>query len=117
MAKLSTHVLDTAHGRPAAGVAIALFRLEAGVRRPLGRFVTNADGRCDEALLADVLFLPGTYELDFGIGDYFAALGVALAVPRFLDIVTVRVGIADPGANHHVPLLVSPYGYSTYRGS
>jgi 5-hydroxyisourate hydrolase len=117
MAKLSTHVLDTAHGRPAAGVAVALFRLEAGTRRLLGRFTTNADGRCDAPLLADALFVPGTYELDFAVGDYFAGLGVVQAVPRFLDIVTLRVGVADASANHHIPLLVSPYGYSTYRGS
>ena len=117
MAKLSTHVLDTAHGQPAAGVAIALYRNEAGERRLLGRFSTNADGRCDSPLLADALFVAGTYEIDFAIGDYFARLGVVQAVPRFLDIVTVRVGIADAGASHHIPLLVSPYGYSTYRGS
>ena len=117
MGKLSTHVLDTAHGRPAAGVAITLFRQEAGDRRLLGRFTTNADGRCDSPLLEGALLLPGTYELDFAVGDYFAAAGLVLAVPRFLDIVTVRVGIADAGASHHVPLLVSPYGYSTYRGS
>ena len=117
MAKLSTHVLDTAHGRPAAGVAIALYRREADERRLLGRFSTNADGRCDAPLLADAALQAGTYELDFEVGDYFARLGVAQAEPRFLDVVTVRVGIADAGANHHVPLLVSPYGYSTYRGS
>ena len=117
MGKLSTHVLDTAQGRPAAGVAIALYRCEAGERRLLGRFLTNADGRCDAPLLADELLLPGTYELDFAIGDYFAAQGVAQSTPRFLDRVTLRIGIADAGASYHVPLLASPYAYSTYRGS
>src|SRR5689334_12242574 len=117
MGKLSTHVLDTAQGRPAAGVAIALYRLEAGDRRLLGRFVTNADGRCDAPLLADPLLVPGTYELVFAIGDYFAAQGLAQAVPRFLDLVTVRVGIDDARASYHIPLLASPYAYSTYRGS
>jgi len=117
MGKLSTHVLDIAQGRPAAGVAIALYRLEAGERRLLGRFLTNADGRCDAPLLAGELLVPGTYELDFSIGDYFAALGLSGPPPRFLDVVTLRVGLADAGASYHVPLLASPHAYSTYRGS
>ena len=117
MGKLSTHVLDIAHGRPAAGVAIALFRVEAGGRVALGGFRTNADGRCDAPLLEGASLQVGTYELDFALGDYFASLGLAGAQPRFLDVVTLRVGIADAGANFHVPLLASPHAYSTYRGS
>lgn len=117
MARLSTHVLDTARGCPAAGVAIALYRRDAGGRSLLGRFLTNADGRCDSALLADAALQAGIYELDFAIGDYFADPATAQLEPRFLDIVTVRIGIADPDSNYHVPLLASPYSYSTYRGS
>ena len=117
MAKLTTHVLDTAHGRPAAGIAIDLYRRDQDGRTLLGRFLTNADGRCDTALLADDALRVGVYELDFAIGDYFARLGVAQPEPRFLDIVTLRVGIADAKASYHLPLLASPYGYSTYRGS
>jgi len=117
MGKLTTHVLDTAHGRPGAGIGLRLFRLEPGTRRILGEFRTNADGRCDAPLLQDGAFAPGVYELDFAVGDYFAALGVALAEPRFLDVVTLRFGIADADQHYHVPLLVSPYSYSTYRGS
>ena len=117
MGRLTTHVLDTAHGVPGRGIAIALFRVERGTRVQVGTYTTNADGRCDAPLLEGAAFAAGTYELDFAIGDYFAAMGVALAAPRFLDVVTVRVGVADASANHHIPLLVSPYGYSTYRGS
>lgn len=117
MGKLTTHVLDTAHGKPGAGIAIALFRVDSGVRAPLGAFTTNADGRCDAPLLEGASLREGTYELDFAVGDYFFALGVALAQPRFLDVVTLRFGIADAAAHYHVPLLVSPYAYSTYRGS
>ena len=116
MGKLTTHVLDTAHGRPAAGVAIELFRAGA-VRVPLGRFLTNADGRCDAPLLQDDALAAGVYELDFHVGSYFAALGVAVAQPRFIDVVTLRFGIGDATAHYHVPLLASPYSYSTYRGS
>ena len=105
--RLSTHVLDTAGGRPAAGVAVEVLR--DGV--PVASAVTNADGRTDEPLLAGDAFVPGTYEIVFAVGDYFGA------EPRFLDRVPVRVTISDAGAPHHVPLLVSPYGYTTYRGS
>ena len=117
MGKLSTHVLDIARGLPAAGVAIALYRCAPDGRRHLGDFRTNADGRCDAPLLQGATLQAGTYELDFAIGDYFAALGLAGVPPRFLDVVTLRVGIADAGANYHVPLLASPHAYSTYRGS
>jgi 5-hydroxyisourate hydrolase len=115
--RLTTHVLDTAHGRPGAGIALALYRLNGGERVVLGRHVTNADGRCDLPLLADAAFVPGVYELEFALGDYFAAMGLALPQPRFLDVVVLRVGISDPEAHYHVPLLASPYAYSTYRGS
>lgn len=117
MGRLTTHVLDTAHGRPAEGVAIALYRLEAGgARRKLGEFVTNADGRCDRPLLEGAAYSPGTYELTFGAGDYFTRLGLALPEPRFLDVISIHFGIgADQ--HYHVPLLVSPFAYSTYRGS
>lgn len=117
MGKLTTHVLDTAHGQPGAGIAIGLYRVDGAARRKLGDFRTNADGRCDAPLLADAALQPGVYELDFAVGEYFAARGVTLPTPRFLDVVTLRFGIADAGAHYHVPLLVSPWSYSTYRGS
>ncbi len=117
MGKLTTHVLDTAHGCPGAGIRIELFRRDDSKRHPLGEFRTNADGRCDGPLLADAALTVGCYELDFHVGDYFAGRGVALAQPRFLDVVTLRFGIADAQAHYHVPLLVSPYSYSSYRGS
>jgi 5-hydroxyisourate hydrolase len=117
MGKLTTHVLDTAHGRPGAGIAIELYRLDGGLRAGLGRFTTNADGRCDAPLLQGEALQRGVYELDFGIGDYFQRLGVAVPEPRFVDVVTLRFGIADPAAHYHVPLLASPFSYSTYRGS
>lgn len=118
MGKLTTHVLDTAHGRPGAGIRVQLFRCAApGQRSLVEQRTTNADGRCDAPLLEDAALAAGTYELDFHAGDYFAAAGVALPEPRFLDVVTLRFGIADPAAHYHVPLLVSPWSYSTYRGS
>lgn len=118
MGRLTTHVLDTAHGHPAGGMAIALYRLEAGgARRKLGDFFTNADGRCDRPLLTEHDFVPGTYELTFAVGDYFSRLGLALPEPRFLDIVSIHFGVAAADQHYHVPLLVSPYAYSTYRGS
>jgi len=116
MGQLTTHILDTAHGCPASGVAIELFRLSDG-RQSLGRVRTNADGRCDGPLLAGADFLPGTYELIFAAGDYFRAKGVELADPAFLDEIPIRFGIADAGQHYHVPLLLSPFSYSTYRGS
>ncbi|HRO87720.1 MAG: hydroxyisourate hydrolase [Chiayiivirga sp.] len=117
MGKLTTHILDTAHGGPGAGIAISLFRVEGAQRVALGRFTSNLDGRCDAPLLQGEDFAVGTYELDFAVGEYFAKAGVALPQPPFLDVVTLRFGIADAGAHYHVPLLVSPFSYSTYRGS
>jgi len=116
--RLTTHVLDTAHGRPAAGVRIDLFVVDPdGTRRRLTGAATDGDGRCAAPLLEGGAFTAGVYELDFRIGDYFRAHGVALPDPTFLDRVTLRFGVADPDAHWHVPLLVSPWGYTTYRGS
>ncbi|XLZ73002.1 hydroxyisourate hydrolase [Massilia sp. SR12] len=117
MGKLSTHVLDTAHGKPGAGVRVALYALAGSGRTLLKEDVTNADGRCSTPLLEGDSMRPGRYELIFGAGDYFAALGVELPEPRFIDHVTIAFGIADTEQNYHVPLVVSPWSYSTYRGS
>jgi 5-hydroxyisourate hydrolase len=117
MGKLTTHVLDTAHGRPGGGIAIDLFRLDGEQRTGLGHYVTNADGRCDSPLLEGETLLRGVYELEFAVGDYFHRAGVEMPSPRFVDIVTLRFGIADTAAHYHVPLLASPWSYSTYRGS
>ena len=115
--RLTTHVLDTASGQPGAGLVVELFRIEGEARRMLARLTTNVDGRTPEPLLAGADLLRGTYELVFHVGGYFRVRGVALTEPAFLDQVPVRFGIADPARHYHVPLLVSPYGYSTYRGS
>jgi 5-hydroxyisourate hydrolase len=117
MGKLSTHVLDTAHGRPASGVAIELYAVDGDGRSLLARAATNADGRCDAPLLEGSLLAAGRYELVFAAGDYFAAQGVVLPEPRFVDRVTIAFGVADPEQNYHVPLVVTPWSYSTYRGS
>ena len=118
MAGLSTHVLDTARGVPAAGMQAVLYRLApGGSRERLKAFTTDADGRADAPLLPGAEFRRGTYELVFRVADYFRAAGIALPDPPFLDEVTLRFGIADEGAHYHVPLLVSPWNYATYRGS
>ena len=118
MAHLSTHVLDTSNGRPAVGVSLTLTRLEPdGTRTRLAETRTNADGRTDTPLLSGADLVAGMYEIEFRVGDYFCAQGMALSAPTFLDTVPLRFGIADPAANYHVPLLVSPWSYSTYRGS
>ncbi len=114
--KLTTHILDTAHGRPAAGVTVEVWRIEAEARHRIRITQTNGDGRTDEPLLAGESFQVGTYELSFAIGSYFAN-SPDLPQPPFLDIVPIRFGIADPEGHYHVPLLVSPWSYSTYRGS
>jgi 5-hydroxyisourate hydrolase len=116
MGRLTTHVLDTAHGKPGVGIAVAVFRLD-GERREVARAVTNDDGRCDRPLLEGAALERGRYEILFAAGDYFRAQGLALAEPLFVDEVVLRFGIADPGQHYHVPLLVSPWSYSTYRGS
>jgi 5-hydroxyisourate hydrolase len=118
MARLSTHVLDTMNGRPAAGVKIALYRLEDGEARSLVKeVVTNADGRTDTPLLTGNDYKTGQYELVFRIGDYFRGLGASLPQPAFLDVVPLRFGVAEADGHYHVPLLASPWSYSTYRGS
>jgi 5-hydroxyisourate hydrolase len=117
MARLSTHVLDTSRGAPAEGVLVDLYRCNTGSRALLKSSVTNADGRTDEPLISTGELTVGVHELVFHVGDYFRALELSLTDPPFLDEVVVRFGIADPRGNYHVPLLLSPYGYSTYRGS
>ena len=113
MGKLTTHVLDTAHGRPAAGMALRLYRNGKLVVKAK----TNADGRCVAPLLSGAALKAGKYRLEFEAGKYFRGRRVKLPKTPFLDVVVIDFGIADAGAHYHVPLLVSPYGYSTYRGS
>ena len=118
MPRLSTHVLDTAHGKPAADVAVTLSRLaDDGTATVLVRTITNADGRTEQPLLSGERLELGVYELAFEVGAYFKAQGVDLPEPSFLDVVPLRFGIADPEGHYHVPLLVSPWSFSTYRGS
>ena len=115
--RLSTHVLDTVSGRPAAGVRVVLTERGASAEGVLKETVTNADGRTDEPLIGGAPLRIGTYEIAFHIGAYFAVRGVAAASPPFLDVVPVRFAIAEPEGHYHVPLLASPWSYSTYRGS
>lgn len=117
MGKLSTHVLDTAHGKPGAGVKVELYAVDGGRRTLVKEDATNSDGRCNTPLLEGDTLRAGQYELVFAAGDYFAAQGVALPSPRFIDRVTIAFGVADPSQNYHVPLVVTPWSYSTYRGS
>uniref|UniRef100_Q02C44 5-hydroxyisourate hydrolase n=1 Tax=Solibacter usitatus (strain Ellin6076) TaxID=234267 RepID=Q02C44_SOLUE len=117
MARLSTHVLDTARGQAAANMRVELYRFESGERVHCLTMRTNADGRTDSPLLSGDRIATGHYEIAFAAGDYFRALGVPVTDPPFLDEIVVRFGIADSTANYHVPLLVSPYGYSTYKGT
>lgn len=120
-ARLTTHVLDTANGQPAGAMRVELWRIEQGDdgdRRTLLREqITNDDGRTHEPMLAGDDMVPGVYELVFFVGQYFADRGTANAAIPFLDQVPVRFGISDPGSHYHVPLLTSPWAYSTYRGS
>ena len=113
---LTTHVLDTARGCPAAGLKIELFAVEGDARRLLKPLVTNADGRTDEQILPADAFATGSYELLFHAGAYLDAVGVPPEAPRFLDIIPIRFGMSE-ASHYHVPLLLSPFGYSTYRGS
>lgn len=115
--RLTTHVLDTALGKPAQGLAINLFRIEGEARTLIRSVVTNADGRVDGPMLDGEAFAVGTYELLFHAGDYLRATGSDLPEPAFLDLIPLRFGIADAGSHYHVPLLLSPFSYSTYRGS
>ena len=114
--RLTTHVLDTATGLPAAGLSIDLFRISGERRTHLKTVVTNSDGRCDAPLLQGEEFSTGEYELVFAAGDYLRAQKTKLPEPAFLDTIPIRFGMAE-ARHYHVPLLVSPYGYSTYRGS
>ena len=115
MGRITTHVLDTAAGRPAAGMKVVLTRLD-GTPEAVAVAVTNADGRVDRPLLEGAAFASGHYEIMFHVGDYFRTRGLALPEPPFLDLVPLRFGVAED-AHYHVPLLVSPFAYSTYRGS
>ena len=113
MSGLTTHVLDTMHGRPASGVSLRLTR----DGEPVTAAITNMDGRCDQPLLAGAALTAGRYRLEFDVGEYYRDMGVALSDPAFLEVVVIDFGVAEAGGRYHVPLLVSPYAYSTYRGS
>lgn len=113
---LTTHVLDTARGCPAEGLTIELFRIEGESRTHLKTLKTNDDGRTDEQILPAEKFETGTYELVFHAGAYLDAIGAPVETPRFLDIIPLRFGMSE-ASHYHVPLLLSPFGYSTYRGS
>lgn len=115
--RLTTHVLDTARGKPAAGVRIALYRISGPSHRKIAEVVTNADGRTDQPMLAGDALKEGSYELVFFAGDYLRASGQAGEGVLFLDEIPIRFGIPDAGQHYHVPLLISPFAYSTYRGS
>lgn len=114
---VTTHVLDAARGCPAAGMRIDLYALEGEERRLVRTVTTNADGRTDAPVIPKAEIAAGTFELVFFAGDYLDAAGVAGESPRFLDRIPIRFGVADVEAHYHVPLLLSPYSYSTYRGS
>jgi hydroxyisourate hydrolase len=117
MGRLSTHVLDTMVGRPAAGVRIALSRRVGDAWTPLKSTVTNADGRTDQPLLEGDALIAARYRLEFYIGEYLRRVGAALADPPFFEVVPIDIGIADASLHYHVPLLCTPWSYSTYRGS
>jgi 5-hydroxyisourate hydrolase len=116
MGRLTTHVLDTAAGKPAAGMKIELFRV-GDAERPVIAMTTNQDGRVDGPLLEGSAFAAGIYELRFHAGDYLRRAGAQVPTPAFLDVIPIRFGVSEPAQHYHVPLLLSPYGYSTYRGS
>ena len=117
MGKLTTHVLDTAHGCPAAGMTVSLYRLGEATPALLKTVVLNGDGRAEAPLLEGATFVPGRYRLVFGVAAYFRARGTDLDTPPFLDDVPLDFGLASVGQHYHVPLLASPWAYSTYRGS
>lgn len=117
MGKLTTHVLDTANGCPAAGMRVTLLRIDAAGPAVLKTIALNADGRADAPLLEGEALQRGRYRLVFTVAPYFRARGAELPEPPFIDEVPLDFGIADPGLHYHVPLLVSPWSYSTYRGS
>ncbi|ALI56713.1 hydroxyisourate hydrolase [Celeribacter marinus] len=113
---LTTHVLDTARGCPASGLKIDLYKMDGETRSLLKTLVTNADGRTDEQILPASAFETGVYELVFHAGAYLDAIGTPPEEPRFLDVIPLRFGMSE-ASHYHVPLLLSPFGYSTYRGS
>ena len=117
MGKLTTHVLDTANGCPAAGMTVALYRIDGSASTLLKQITLNHDGRADAPLLEGAAFVPGRYRLVFGVAAYFRTRGAVLADPPFLDEVPLDFGLATIGQHYHVPLLASPFAYSTYRGS
>ncbi|GAA6158780.1 hydroxyisourate hydrolase [Ruegeria sp. HU-ET01832] len=114
---LTTHVLDTARGCPAQGLNITLYSVAGEARHILAQMTTNADGRTDSPILPKDAFAIGTYELVFDAGEYLRTTGQSAEDPLFLDKIPIRFGMSDPDAHYHVPLLLSPFGYSTYRGS
>ena len=115
--RLTTHVLDTARGKPAAGVKITLYRVTGNSHKKIAETVTNADGRTDAPMLAGPALTEGSYELVFCAGAYLRATGQASGEVLFLDEIPIRFGVPDRSAHYHVPLLISPFAYSTYRGS
>ena len=117
MGRLTTHVLDTTLGRPGSGIAVSVARVMGEVRQVVATAQTNADGRCDRALLEGDAFVAGVYEVTFAVAPYFARTGVTMPDPPFLGDVVLRVGVADASQHYHVPLLVTPWSYATYRGS
>ena len=117
MGKLTTHVLDTARGKPGAGVVIWLYRVADSGHTKIAEMVTNSDGRTDGPMLEGAALTAGQYELVFHAGDYLRATGQAAGEVLFLDQIPIRFGVPDPAAHYHVPLLISPFAYSTYRGS
>jgi 5-hydroxyisourate hydrolase len=117
MGRLTTHVLDTTQGRPGSGIAVSVARIEGDARLLVASARTNADGRCDQPLLEGDALVPGVYEITFAVAPYFARNSVALPDPPFVGDVVLRFGVADASQHYHVPLLVTPWSYSTYRGS
>lgn len=121
MGRITTHVLDTANGKPGQGISLQLYFIQQGAQQAQRVLRcathTNADGRCDQALIEAEHLDVGVYEIDFSVGAYFAKMGHELPTPNFLDRITLRFGVADGAAHYHVPLLVTPWSYSTYRGS
>ncbi len=117
MGRLTTHVLDAAHGCPGSSIKVELYRVEGSQLELVASALTNSDGRCDAPLLQGDDYRSGVYQLQFQAGDYYRARGVQLPQPAFLDVVVLRFGISAEQDHYHVPLLISPYSYSTYRGS
>ncbi len=117
MGRLTTHVLDAAHGCPGSAIKVELYRVNGAALELVNTSLTNADGRCDTPVLQGADYTSGVYQLQFHAGDYYRARGVALPEPAFLDVVVLRFGISAEQEHYHVPLLISPYSYSTYRGS